>query len=216
MNLKIKIWAICISVCTIAIGLAVTKLMWKEYDNNDLKYTYSYDCIKEAELSYYKTKSLLVEEMQQYINNISPESALRAYAIVDECEYFNVDPIFVLVQGELESHFATKGIGSKLNNVFNVGVFDNLTYTEISKNYKYDYPNQSIKPYLELLINNYLINGKTEESLMIKYIDKNGNRYASDPNYESKLKSKYDNIVNNTNMKNLYLTMKSYATKCNR
>lgn len=215
MKLNSKIWAICISVYTIAMGLAVLNLAYK--DNLAFrKYNYSLDCVREAELSYYETKALLVEEMQEYINNISPESALRAYAILDECEYFNVDPIFVLAQGELESHFGTKGIGAKLNNVFNVGVFDDLSYKQISKRYKYDYPNESIRPYLKLLTENYLSNGRNEDHLMRKFTDVNGNRYASDTHYEEKLTNKYNSIKNNTNIEKLYLTMKSYAIKCNR
>ena len=212
---KSKIWAICISLYTLAMGLVVLQLKWED---NMLfrKYNYSLDCVREAELSYHKTKALLVEEMQGYINNISPESALRAYAIIDECEHFHIDPIFVLAQGEIESHFGTKGIGASLNNVFNVGVFDNLTRKQISKKYKYDYPNESIRPYLKLLSERYLSNGKTEESLMSKYTDVNGNRYASDTHYEEKLTNKYNYIKNNTNIEKLYLTMKSYAIKCNR
>lgn len=210
-----KIWAICISVYTFAIGLVILQLKYE--DNIKFrKYNYSLDCIREAELSYHKTKALLVEEMQKYINSISPESALRAYAILDECEHFNVDPIFVLAQGEIESHFGTKGIGAKLNNVFNVGVFDNLTRKQISKRYKYDYPNESIRPYLKLLTEKYLVGGKNEDSLMFKYTDVNGNRYASDTHYEEKLLNKYNSIKNNTNIEKLYLIMKSYAIKCNR
>ena len=212
---KSKIWAICISLYTIAMGLVVLQLKWED---NMLfrKYNYSLDCVREAELSYHKTKALLIEEMQNYINSISPESALRAYAILDECEHFNIDPIFVLAQGEIESHFGTKGIGAKLNNVFNVGVFDNISYKKISKRYKYDYPNESIRPYLKLLTEKYLVNGKNEDSLMFKYTDVNGNRYASDTNYEEKLLNKYNSIKNNTDIEKLYLTMKSYAIKCNR
>lgn len=212
---KSKIWAMCISLYTLAMGLVVLQLKWED---NMLfrKYNYSLDCIREAELSYNKTKTLLVEEMQEYINSISPESALRAYAILDECEHFNIDPIFVLAQGEIESHFGTKGIGAKLNNVFNVGVFDNLTRKQINKRYKYDYPNESIRPYLKLLTERYLVNGKNEDSLMFKYTDADGNRYASDIHYEEKLTTKYNYIKNNTDIEKLYLTMKSYAIKCNR
>lgn len=179
------------------------------------EYTYAYDCIKEAELKYFETKSLLCDEVQKYINSVAPSSNLRGYAIVEECEKYNIDIKFVLAQGELESHFATKGIGGKLNNVFNIGVFDGLTVNQIECNYKYDYPNQSIRPYLDLLKRNYLVN-KTEEDLLTKFVDINGNRYALDTHYESKLKDKYVYIKMHTSIDSLQNQMHNYAIKCDR
>jgi hypothetical protein len=179
------------------------------------EYSYAYDCIKEAELKYHETKALLCAEVQKYIDSVAPESNLRGYAIVEECEKFNIDIKFVLAQGEIESHFATKGIGGKLHNVFNIGVFDNLSIETINSTYKYNYPNQSIRPYLKLLTERYLVN-KLEEDLMINYVDIDGNRYASDPNYESKLKDKYIFILIHTKIDSLQKQMHNYALKCNR
>lgn len=186
--------------------------------NNTIKekeYSYVYDCIKEAELKYWEIKSQLCDEVQKYINSVAPTSNLKGYAVVEECELYNVDIKFVLAQGELESHFATKGIGSKLNNVFNVGVFDEYTSNDVKSNYKYHYPNQSIKPYLELITTRYLVN-KLEEDLMDNYIDVDGNRYASDINYEKKLKEKYTYIKMHTKIDSLQNQMHSYATKCDK
>lgn len=178
-------------------------------------YSYPIDCMREAELAYWEYKAQLTHEVQNYINTIAPTSNLRAYAIIDECESYNVDIMFVLTQAEIESHFGTKGIGSKLNNVFNVGVFDGLSHEKVSKNYKYDYPNESIKPYLELLTTRYLVK-KTEEDLMNKYVDINNKRYASDEHYEEKFRNKYNYIKSNTRIEELQAIVKSYAIKCNR
>lgn len=186
--------------------------------NNTIKekeYTYAYDCIKEAELKYWEIKSQLCDEVQKYMDSVAPTSNLRGYAVVEECELYNIDIKFVLAQGELESHFATKGLGSKLNNVFNVGVFDNISYAEIPENYKFDTPNQSIRPYLELLSNKYLVN-KLEVDLLDSYVNKDGNRYATDPNYESKLKERYIFISMHTKIDSLQNQLKNYAIKCNR
>ena len=190
-------------------------LNFKKNANKNEEYTYLYDCIKEAELKYWETKSKLCDEVQKYINEVSPTSSLRGYAIVEECEKYNIDIKFVLAQGEIESHFGTKGIGGKLNNVFNIGVFDGLTSDTVNSIYKYNYPNQSIRPYLELLQKKYLVN-KLEVDLLHKFVDIDGNRYASDVNYEEKLTYKYNYIKDNTNIECLYLEMKSYALKCNR
>lgn len=178
-------------------------------------YSYALDCVREAEIKYWGYKSDLVDEVQNYINLVAPTSNLRGYAIVEECEKYNVDICFVLTQGEIESHFGTKGLGSKINNVFNVGVFDGKSIYEIDKKYKPDHPNESIGLYLELLTTNYLV-GKVEEDLMQNYVDKNGNRYASNPDYEAMFSSKYKYICENTKIKEIQEILHSYAIKCNR
>ena len=179
------------------------------------EYSYAYDCHKEAELKYHEIKSLLCDEVQKYINSIAPSSNLRGYAIVEECEKFNIDIKFVLAQGEIESHFATKGLGAKLNSVFNVGIFDGYSTKEIHSNYKYNYPNESIRPYLQLLTDKYLID-KLEVDLLDNYVDINGNRYASDINYESKLREKHTFIRMHTKIDALQKELHNYAIKCNR
>lgn len=182
---------------------------------SDEGYSYALDCVREAELKYWESKSELVNEVQSYIDLIAPTSNLRGYAIVEECEKYQIDICFVLTQGEIESHFGTKGIGSKLNNVFNVGVFDGYTAEEINKKYRFDYPNESIQPYLQLLTDRYLV-GKLESDLMNEYIDINGNRYASNPEYESMFSAKYKYICENTKIQEKYAIVKNYAVKCNR
>ena len=180
------------------------------------KYSYPYDCMMEAELNYLETKIQLTKEVQSYIDEVAPTSNVRGYAIVDECEKYNIDICFVLAQAEIESHFGTKGLGSKFNNIFNVDVHDKVkNQKDMKKKYIYKYPNESIEPYLQLLTNKYLVN-KLESDLLIKYVDINGSRYASDTDYEAKLRSKYNSIVDNTNIVNLQGMVRNYAIKCNR
>ena len=179
------------------------------------KYTYAYDCMKEAEVTYWDYKVALINEVQNYITQIAPTSNLRGYALVEECEKYNIDICFVLAQGEIESHFGTKGIASKLNSVFNVGIYDGKTTEEIDNKYKFDYPNESIEPYLKLLIDRYLVN-KTEDDLMRKFVDINNKRYASNPNYEVMISERYKFIVENTKIAEYHDMMKSWAIKCHR
>lgn len=180
------------------------------------KYSYPYDCMMEAELNYLETKIQLTKEVQSYIDKVAPTSNIRGYAIVDECEKYNVDVCFVLAQAEIESHFGTKGLGSKFNNVFNVDVHDKVKgKKDMNKKYIYQYPNESIEPYLQLLTTKYLVN-KLESDLLVKYVDINGSRYATDVDYEAKLRSKYNSIVDNTNIVNLQGMVRNYAIKCNR
>lgn len=219
--MKNKLFITIISIALITVTI-VSIMNWfnvsnlsKHHSIKYSEYSYAYDCIREAQLKYYETKSLLCDEVQKYINSVAPSSNLRGYAIVEECEKFNIDIKFVLAQGEIESHFATKGIGKKLNNVFNVGIFDGLTSEEVKTTYKYDYPNQSIRPYLDLLHRRYLVN-KLEYDLLDNYVDIDGKRYATDVNYERKLKEKHTYIMMHTKIDSLQQKMNNYAIKCDK
>lgn len=215
--MKNKLFNVIVSI-VLTIIATISIMNWFSINKTKIRqpeYSFTYDCVKEAELKYYETKSLLCDEVQKYILSVAPTSNVRGYAIVEECERFNVDIKFVLAQAEIESHFATKGLGYKLNNIFNVGMYDDFSESEIADRYKYDYPNQSIRPYLELLTRKYLVN-KLEEDLMDNYVDINGNRYASDIHYESKLREKCAFILMHTKIDSLQKQMHNYALKCNR
>lgn len=218
MKLRDKLLITLGLIIPMAIGLinffSIEKLKGHHIERYD-KYTYAYDCIKEAEITYWDYKCALVNEVQKYIEQIAPSSNLRGYAIVEECEKYDVDICFVLAQGEVESSFGTKGIASKLNCVFNVGIYDNKTTEQIEDKYRFEYPNESIEPYLKLLTTKYLVN-KLEHDLMRKFVDINGNRYASDKDYEIKISSKYKSICENTKIHEYHDMMKSWAIKCNR
>ena len=81
--------------------------------------------------------------------------------------------------------------------------------------YKYSHPNESIEPYLKLLYEKYLTN-EVEEGLLRNFVDHNGNRFASDKNYEERLKYKYKYIGNNTQIDSLTTQLQYWAVKCNR
>ena len=218
MNTKTLFFICSVFFAMIALNIWALKIDIKRLEQHhidEVKYSYAYDCIREAELQYWDYKYQLTSEIQNYINTIAPSSNLRAYALIDECEKYNIDIKFVLAQAEIESHFGTKGIGGKLNNVFNIGVFDGYSPEKVAKNFKYDYPNESIEPYLKLLTERYLID-KLEEDLMINYVDINGRRYASDEHYEEKLRNKYNIISTSTKIDEYQALMKSDAIKCNR
>ena len=171
--------------------------------------------LKECELKYWETKAKLVDEVQNYISTVAPTSDLRACILVDACENYNIEVKFALAQGELESHFGTKGLASKTNSVWNVGAYDGLYYSNIMKIHKYPHPNMSIEPYLKLLYNKYLTH-ETEEGLLRNFVDHNGNRFASDKNYEEKLRYKYKSIGNNTQIDSLSAQLNYWRVRCNR
>lgn len=165
---------------------------------------------KELELKFYGVKSDLVDEVQNYIDSVAPCSNLRAFELVEHCERHNVDIKFALAQGEIESHFGTKGMASKTNSIWNVGAFDGYDFRSIRN--KYQNPNQSIEPYLMLLNKKYLV-GKIEMDLLDKYESIDGNRYASDKYYEEKLKNKYNFILNKTKIDSLQNKLNYYRVR---
>ena len=210
-SLLIIVLIVTFLVTIIPIGISQQKT--KEYEEN--RYSYQIQCLRTAELKYWENKSKLVTEVQNYIESVAPTTNLYAIDLIDLCNKYRIDLIFALAQGEIESHYGTRGIASKINSVWNVGVFDSLTVYTIKEKNIYRHPNESIEPYLKLLITNYLV-GKDEYDLMQNYVNKDNLRYASDPDYEKKLSKKYQEIYTKTEIDSLQLIVKHYAIKCNK
>lgn len=163
------------------------------------------------QLTYDSIKSVLVEKVNSYIQQSAPTSALDGLVVVNNCIKYDIDICFVLAQGEIESHFGTKGLARKTNSVFNVYAFDGKELHEINKNGKYKHPDDSVEPYIELLKREYLVENKTEYDMLKKYVNYCGNRYASAPDYEQKLSSKIEKIQQTTDIENTYQLLKKQA-----
>lgn len=85
-----------------------------------------------------------------------------------------------LSQAQFETHMGTKTRSP--NNIFNVGETDGGGHKV------YDAPEDSVNDYYNLMANRYYAGGKrTTQDLLNNFTDVNGNRYASNPNYESNL-----------------------------
>ena len=163
------------------------------------------------QLTYDSLKSVLVEQVNSYIQQSAPTSALDGLVVVNNCIDYDIDICFVLAQGEIESHFGTKGLARKTNSVFNVYAYDDKKLHEINKNGKYKHPDDSVEPYIELLKREYLVENKTEYDMLKKYVNYCGNRYASAPDYEQKLSSKIEKIHQTTDIENTYQLLKKQA-----
>ena len=155
-------------------------------------------------------KDSLINEIEAYMGVYAPGHKLSVEHIIDSCAKYDIDIIFVLAQGHLESGFGTKGIASRTNSVWNVGSFDGYTADKIIRSGRgYKHPNYSIGPYIKLLRTLYLVNGKTEEDLMRNFISHTGHRYASSTKYERQLKYIHNKIKKETNIDTLYKNYKS-------
>lgn len=154
-------------------------------------------------------KKELTEKIDKYIEKIAPKSKLSGEIIVDGCLEYNIEPAFVLAQGQIESHFGTTGSAKQTNSAWNVGAHDGKNVSWMSnKGFTYTHPNKSLQPYLELLKTKYLVRGKTIHHLMQNYISSNGHRYASSKTYEQSLKQTYNNIISSTDINKLYIQLK--------
>lgn len=168
--------------------------------------------IHRVESKFDAAREALAVEVDNYIKTVAPSAVVDALNIIDLCAEYNVDIRFVLAQGHVESHFATKGTARRTNSIFNVGAYDGHSAKKQIKNgFGYKRPDYSVEPYLVLLTTRYLVDGKTEQDLLDKFIDKDGKRYASSKTYESMLKDrieKMDSIANITGTYEAYCKYK--------
>ena len=164
-----------------------------------------------SELHMHATKEKCVNNIQHYIDSVAPNSSLNAIEVLDACEEYNIDIVFVLAQAQLESHFGTTGVAYKTNSVWNVMAYDGRTAEDMNRNgHGFKHPDYSIRPYLQLLCNNYLGEEKTEYDLLRKFESLQGKRYASDKNYEKKLTDIYNRMMESTNIFDDYQEYKKY------
>ena len=197
-----------LSVSLLIISLTALIINW--VFPREEKYDTANEYMKELHVKYQGVKSDLVDATQNYIDSIAPNSNLRALILVEKCEEYKIPITFVLAQGELESKFGTTGLAYRTNSIWNVGAYDNYDIKDIK--IKYKNPNDSVEPYLNLLNSNYL-NGKTIEDLFDSFTDINGNRYATDKYYESKLKTIHNYILTNHSIDSLQARLNYYKIR---
>lgn len=91
-----------------------------------------------------------------------------------------------LAQGQFESMMGTKG-RSPVNNPFNIGEFDEGTKMSFNNT------QEGVNAYFRTMANDYL-KGSNLDNLMSEFVNMDGNRYASDPDYEDKLSGQIEFI----------------------
>ena len=207
--------SVILALCVILGTILYTNYQHSHKDTKITNYV-EYAQLKTAELKYWETKGLLADEVNVYIKKYAPTSNLCAAILVEECEHYGVDIKLVLAQGHQESHFGTKGLAKTTNSVWNVGAFDGLSYDEIHKKHVFRNPNQSIRPYLELLTTKYLTSKKSEIDLLNNFVSVDGKRYASSPDYETLLTNKYNVISTETKIDSLQEILRYWTIQSNR
>lgn len=161
------------------------------------------DIENDYSLNIIETQYKLNKEVNDWFERKATNTMLTPSVIIEECINYDIDIVLVLSQGLLESHYGTVGVAKRTNQVFNVGAYDGLSTIEIHSNHKFKHPDQSVKPYLKLLTDRYLVN-KCEADLFNKFTDKHNKRYASAENYEKNLRLIRDEILSTTKIDSLY------------
>ena len=162
-------------------------------DKHHLEKNYVFEVYREnLELDYYRSKDALVDVVDSYIKEVAPSSIMNGIAFVNKCDEYNMNLFFVIAQAQVESAFATKGLGQKMNSAFNVKAYDGKGSKYMDK---YHHPDESIEPYIVLIKNDYMGDSKTEMDLMDNYVNFEGKRYATNPDYESMLLSTYKKLI---------------------
>ena len=141
-----------------------------------------------------KTNNKLIFEVERYIKKVSPKSKIKSEQLVLSCKEYQIDLVFVIAQGIIESHLGTAGKAATTNSVWNVGAYDNGVIAN-----RYKDPNESIEPYLKLLKNKYLIRITNKGDTIQKKIDfllkdkgfvnYSGRRFVTSSNYENQLRN---------------------------
>lgn len=98
-----------------------------------------------------------------------------------------IPPQFALAQAQLESKM---GLNSRhaASNPFNVGEFDSGTTQQFNT------PQDGVNAYYNTVAKDYLTGNVTTDDLTHNYVNYNGDRYASNPNYEQKMRQQMNYI----------------------
>jgi hypothetical protein len=113
------------------------------------------------------------------------DAAVQAY-LDNGRDFSRVVPVdLALAQGQLETRFGTDDSGRPnfANNIYNVGEFDAGTTEQGAA---IDSPQEGLEAYFALMASDYLADHSAEE-LLENFVNTDGNRYASNPDYEQTL-----------------------------
>lgn len=125
--------------------------------------------------------------------NYSWESTdLKPETLVKASMEENFDLPFLMAVAHQESCFGATPRAQRTNSVFSEGSWDNgqnkVTYSD---------PNESVYGYIDLMNSSYIVNGKSLFDLLVpgEFVNGIGKRYASDVNYERKIKNLRNRIL---------------------
>lgn len=202
---KSKLWSIIgwiiKSITVICIALYLAGYMVISYDNGKhirnieetLEILENENDSLQLQIDSLSLRMDVILGIQSYIDRIAEGSRINPDSLLDLSIEYDIYLPFMMAQGQIESHYATKGLGKKYNNVFNIGIYDDVVQDSL---YNFLDPNKSLRIYCKTIRNNYLGSYKTYKDLLQNYVNLQGYRYAQDSTYEKKLRKIITNIDN--------------------
>ena len=152
--------------------------------------------LNQAPVSMNKNFSMDQSTIQGFIDKHSDgKSPITAQDVMDVSAKYGVPVEFILAQGRLESNFGTKGRGARTNNIYNVGnvtAGDSMAKDSTEqKKYSKDMGDwiNGLESYADLMARKYRPSDGDWNKLLEEFVNNDGNRYATDPNYEKTLSS---------------------------
>ena len=159
---------------------------WKnEYGFSDSEYqlfTERVNAVKKEIDRIFKIRGLSKKDL-----NFSPEH------LVYLCHIYNFDIPLLLAQAREESSFGTTRRAKKTKTMFSLGQYDNGKNVCRFKTF-----DEGIEAYIKTIQKYYLMNGKKTVDDLLKdnsYVDYKGDRFASNPKYEKRLRSIRNDIL---------------------
>lgn len=140
------------------------------------------------DLNTYEGFSAYKDICQKYIDHVNPNAGVSGDMMARSAKKYSsqgyVPPELALSQLAIEGGLSSnpKVRPRRTKNPFNVGNID--TGKNVLRNTIQD----GIDAYYNLMTKKYLTKGKNAESLITNFVNTRGNRYATDTNYEPKLK----------------------------
>lgn len=152
--------------------------------------------LNQAPVSMNKNFSMNQSSIQGFIDEYSDgKSPITAQDVMDVSAKYGVPVELILAQGRLESNFGTKGRGARTKNIYNVG---NVTAGDTmakdsteQKKYSRDMGDwvNGLESYADLMLRKYRPADGNWNKLLEEFVNNDGNRYATDTNYEKTLSS---------------------------
>ena len=124
--------------------------------------------------------------------NMNPKDIqLDPDVLVSACEESNFDLPLAMAQAHMESCFGLTPRAKSTNSVFSVGLYDSGQNAVT-----YENQNASVKPYIRLMKNNYLVDKSIDQLLTPgSFVNQDNKRYASSKTYENDIKSIRNRIL---------------------
>ena len=138
------------------------------------------------------------DEVSRYLARFG--SPVPADTLMMVCLRDGLDITMTLAQGELESGLGTRGRSRWTGSIWGVGAWDG---DHAHRSIRYTSPGHAAEHYSSLIRKRYIAPGMTHTDLMRGFVDVNGKRYAADPDYERKLRNRYNYILTHTKIDSL-------------